>query len=281
MIARTNCSKGKHHYQEVTRGQYYNYNLDHKNYDVTKYYFVTLKTNNSTQQSITLSNRLDSYFTIDYNKLMTDVIFHQKRNNNDTLSSELMRSILVNNSKINKKNLNKLDISNGNDYVVNPDFDAFKHNEIDDDNKNDDSDNNNSDDEKTISEDDDSDDDDDNNMKIPSKTPTLTDKAAKTVVLASTIVAATSSIVAGTVEAASITVVEASTIVAANISDIVATSEEAASTVVVDTTVIEASTGEERASTEGKDTTNNLFGNDIAASTDELSNGNKTKNVSE
>jgi hypothetical protein len=255
MISTTDGTRsgGKNHYTMVTKGRYYQYKEDHPKYDQAKFYLVTAQPNTK-QQTNTLSNKLDSYFSIDYNKLMTDIIFHQKLSGNDTLPPEQLRSFLVKNSKINQKNLKKLQNNNDEDYCDDPKFDPFKHNEVDDDNSEDDnevdddkSEDDNSDDD--IGDDDNGDDDNteydenedckwlglsegkDNNKNISSEGgAALTDGADSTVVAASTdVIASTDVAVAFLTDVAASTDVSASTGVAAS-TDVGATTNVAVST---------------------------------------------------
>jgi hypothetical protein len=243
MISKTNCSRsgGKHRYTKFTHGKYYNYPVNHPDYDLTMFYVVTLKSN-TIQETNVLSNNIDSYFTVDYNKLMMDIILHQKLSRNDTLPPEQLRAFLVNNSKMNNRNFKKLQNNNDNDYnnendiCDEPAFDPFKHNEVDDDKT--DSEDNNSEDgnsEDGKSEGKNEGEDDDKMIVASTAVADTTDVVVTTVVADTTDVVVTTD-VASTTDVADSTDVAATIVVAASI-------EFAALTEVAALTDVEASTG--------------------------------------
>ena len=162
MISTTKSARkeSSHYYTVVTYGQYYNQIVNHPKKDKTLFYVVTKKTIMTTQR-ITLGKNLDSFFNINYNKLMNDITNAQEQSQNYTLPPDVLRDLVVGNSKLNKNKLNKLlkmnSNGNGNDN------DDSSSNESDGDDDDDDKD----DDDKDNDEDDNDDgNNDDNNKKM-------------------------------------------------------------------------------------------------------------------
>lgn len=99
-ISGTFAKSKKHYYTPFTHEKYHNYPADHKKFENLKFVIVTLKSN-TTEQTNVLSNNFDSYFIVDYTKLMMDIVLFQKTSLNDTVTPEQLRSFLVCNSKAN------------------------------------------------------------------------------------------------------------------------------------------------------------------------------------
>ena len=119
MISTTKSARkeSSHYYTVVTYGQYYNQIVNHPKKDKTLFYVVTKKTIMTTQR-ITLGKNLDSFFNINYNKLMNDITNAQEQSQNYTLPPDVLRDLVVGNSKLNKNKLNKLLKMNSNAVTV-------------------------------------------------------------------------------------------------------------------------------------------------------------------
>lgn len=111
---KTSSAECENHYSEVSYGEYYSFS--HPKKDDTLFWVVTRK--KASIQQINVSKTLDSYFTINYDKLMNDIIKVQEESNVNALPPAQLRQLLIMNSKIDKKNQNKLlktniDVENG------------------------------------------------------------------------------------------------------------------------------------------------------------------------
>jgi hypothetical protein len=150
----------KNIYRPVTYGEYYDNMENDPTKDETLFWVITKGTSLPRVTNNNINHHIDKYFKINYNKLMNDIIQAQEESQVHELSPAQLRQLLLGNSKLNKKNMNKLLKSNiieEDDSSSDEDIDKDKN---DDDNGN--NDGNGSDDDTVI----DDDDDDDNNMKM-------------------------------------------------------------------------------------------------------------------
>jgi hypothetical protein len=169
MISTTKSARkeSSHHYTVVTYGEYYNQIVNHPQKDKTLFYVVTKK-NIMTEQRLTLGKNLDSFFNINYHKLMNDIINAQEQCQSYTLPPDVLRDLVVGNSKLNKKKLNKLIFMTSNGNGDDNHDSSSNESDGDDDDKDDD--------DKENDEDDNDDDNNDDNSKkmLDAKSPKKT-----------------------------------------------------------------------------------------------------------